>query len=284
MDMPAHLDRWTKAARNQGARVDVVSVGVSTVTSAESRRLFRGALNRATYLSVRDEDSLVHAASVGAGQHAQVTPDLAFSLPCESLPSVRSAGSPPVVGLGLMGYYGWNRSREEGLAIYGSYLQKMVRVVGVQLSRGRDVLLFTGDARADSRVCDDLIRECVRQGMDSGRVRNAYVGDYQAALAAIASSSVVVATRFHNVVFSLMLQRPVVSIGYDGKNDAVMAQFGLADYCHHIEGFDPQIVNEQVDAQLSASPYIMRAIPDMLAQARARLARQYDELCGLWRT
>jgi polysaccharide pyruvyl transferase WcaK-like protein len=55
----------------------------------------------------------------------------------------------------------------------------------------------------------------------------------------------VVATRFHTVLFALMLGKPVASISYNQKNDALMAEMGMASYCQTIETLEFERLVEQ---------------------------------------
>ena len=61
----------------------------------------------------------------------------------------------------------------------------------------------------------------------------------------IAQTDVVVATRFHNIVCSLKMGRPTISLGYAKKNDVLMAEAGLGGFCQHVERFDVGLLIEQ---------------------------------------
>ena len=59
------------------------------------------------------------------------------------------------------------------------------------------------------------------------------------------SVDTVVATRYHNVLCALKLAKPVVSIGYAAKNEALMAEMGLADFCQRVPSLDVERLVEQ---------------------------------------
>jgi hypothetical protein len=61
----------------------------------------------------------------------------------------------------------------------------------------------------------------------------------------IVLTDIVVATRFHNLVCALKLDRPTISIGYADKNDALLADMGLGDFCQHIESLDVDLLIKQ---------------------------------------
>ena len=66
-------------------------------------------------------------------------------------------------------------------------------------------------------------------------------------MAEMAEAEVVVASRFHNVVCALKARRPVVSLGYAGKNADLLADFGLSGYDQPIDAFDVDRVLAQVE-------------------------------------
>ena len=97
-------------------------------------------------------------------------------------------------------------------------------------------------------------------------------------MAQIGKVDIVVATRFHNVVCALKLARPTISIGYASKNDLLMAQMGLADYCQHIDDFDPDRLVTQVCRLHTDRERIARVIAARTAEYAASLKRQEAHL------
>lgn len=279
LDLPSHLDRWTRAAASHGIPSSYLSVGASTVRSAASRALFRRALARAEYCSFRDDVSLDNARALGYRSEAIVVPDLAFSLPSEWLTFARRPSSRTVVGIGLMGYVGWNRSAVDGKRIYDHYLEKISVLVRGVLADGHEVRLLTGDARADDRTVLDVLERCAGAS-GSGRLHFDPIVTFRDVLTQLAACDLVVATRFHNVLLSLLLLRPTVSLGYGDKNDAVMGYFDLQRFCHHVETFDPAVVQQQVRDLERRPQDALAMIPQRLAAARARLDTQYDLWCA----
>ena len=64
-------------------------------------------------------------------------------------------------------------------------------------------------------------------------------------MAQIAETDLVVATRYHNVVCALKLGRPTMSIGYADKNDVLLDEMGLGNFCQHIEHLDVDLLIQQ---------------------------------------
>lgn len=282
LDMPTHLDRWTFAAVQLGIPSSFLSIGVSTVSGAESRSLFRRSLARADYCSFRDTISSVNAKALGYQGYLSVIPDLAFGLPPEWLVPSSLKRPRRVIGIGVMGYFGWNRSESEGEGIYRRYLDKLCAVVAAVRADGNDIRLLTGDARADDATVRHVMDRCGEEGPSLGHLIAEPILNFRDVLSQIGLCDLVVATRFHNVLFSLLLKRPTISIGYGDKNDALMADFGLQRYCHSIENFEVEAVLQHI-RHLGRYPQDgLAGVPERLDEARTKLDAQYDRWCAGW--
>ena len=93
-------------------------------------------------------------------------------------------------------------------------------------------------------------------------------------MAQIAWTDIVVATRYHNVVCALQMGRPVISLGYATKNDALLAATGLGEYCHHVETFDLEVLKQQIETMLADCPHLTLEVKKGVAVFRSQLAEQ----------
>jgi polysaccharide pyruvyl transferase WcaK-like protein len=145
-----------------------------------------------------------------------------------------------------MTYNGWRGDRAHDETIYNAYLRKMQRFVCWLLTEGYRVRILMGDA-ADERTVQRLSRMIMN--IHGGRGQPAIVTEPAHSLhdvmAQIADTDLVVATRYHNVVCALKLGRPTLSIGYADKNDVLLQEMGLGDFCQHIENLDVNLLIEQ---------------------------------------
>ena len=89
----------------------------------------------------------------------------------------------------------------------------------------------------------------------------------------MAGTDLVVATRYHNVVCSLRVGKPTISIGYAEKNDVLLAEMGLGEYCQQIEGLDVDLLKAQILRLISELP----ALEERVRQAGARFQRSLRE-------
>ncbi len=282
LDLPTHLDRWTFSAAQRDIPCCFLSVGVSNVSNKLSRSLFCRSLARAYSFSVRDATSARNAKVLGHDSNPVVVSDLAFSLPPEWLLTSTLGKPRRVVGIGVMGYFGWNRSKIEGERIYRCYLDKLCSIIASVRTDGYDVRLLTGDARADDATVRDILNRCGGEKQSWGRVIADPIINFRDVLHQIGQCDLVVATRFHNVLFSILLKRPTISIGYCDKNDAVMAYFGLQRFCHDIDNFEVEAVLQHIH-QIERYPQdALDGVPPRLVDARAHLDAQYDQCCYQW--
>lgn len=281
MDMPCHLLRWSAAARRSAVGLYHVSVGAAEVKSHLSRIIFKWSAGLSTYRSFRDSVSKQHIQRTGFSVSTDpVYPDLAFSLPEEWMASRRPVSWPPrVIGVGVMGYYGWNCSRKVGEAIYGNYLKELMKFVTWLLTRGYSVRLLTGDARADEQPRRELVAMLeTNSSVHVGRLVCESIRSYQDLLQQIAFTDAVVATRFHNLILSLLLERPAISVSYTDKNDALMDEMGLKSYCQSIETFDAELLIEQFISLATQLEPPLAVIRRKKAQFRTQLNEQYDRI------
>jgi polysaccharide pyruvyl transferase WcaK-like protein len=210
-----------------------------------------------------------------------IAPDIAFSLPAPPGNAPRpGSGEPVAVGVGVMAYYGWRGANAEGAqAIYDAYLSRIARFVLWLLDRGHPVRILTGE-HSDWQAVTDLQRLIASTRPDFPRTRivAAPVHSLHDLMRQIAETQVVVATRFHNIVCALKMGRPSISLGYAKKNDVLMADMGLGDFCQHVERLDVNVLIEQFTRLVSDRAVYEQAIRKKGAEYTRRLAEQEQVL------
>jgi polysaccharide pyruvyl transferase WcaK-like protein len=280
-DMPHHIARWCTTARAAGTAVRFASIGAGPVTHPRSRRYFRDALASADYRSYRDHASHAFAQEIGVpAANDPVLPDLVFGMPIPAELAGRAVAWPPRrIALGVMGYTGWNVPPDVGEKIYADYLKKITWLAGQLLDKGCTVRLIVGNRRGDRRPVADLRAALAgHPAVAQGALVARDIATHEHVLEEIAASDLVIATRFHNVLKALLLGRPVISIGYARKNDDLMAEMGLDDYCHAVESFDPESVLTQLHEIAALPEPPMAQARDKVAGYRKQLDEQFDRL------
>jgi polysaccharide pyruvyl transferase WcaK-like protein len=144
-----------------------------------------------------------------------------------------------------------------------------------------DVKLLLGDA--DTFVIDDfraVLRERLASDVDE-RVTDHPIGSVDELLSQLSATDLMVATRFHNILMSLLLNKPVVAISFHHKCSSLMSEMGLAEYCHDINQMDADTLIEQFQALVRNSDNVKRMIAQRVDEARQALDEQYQLLFGV---
>jgi polysaccharide pyruvyl transferase WcaK-like protein len=265
---PYSLLLLSASGRVVGTKVALVSVGASVSTHRATRSIVGWAARLASYRSYRDEPSLEAMRTIGVDVgEDHVYPDLAFTLPVPSEPVV-----PRSVGVGVMAFYGGNDDRARADEIYASYVDKMTRFVAGLVEDGRPVRLFMGD-RADRQVVDEILAE-----VDSPLLSAAETTTLDDVLRSMSAVETVVATRYHNVLCALKLAKPTLSVGYAPKNDVLMAEMGLGDFCQSARAIDLDRLVRQFGELESRAGELTGTLTERGAEQAQLLKRQFATL------
>lgn len=243
---PFMIFRWSLAARLAGAKVAFVSIGAGPIVHPWSRRFMTMSARMCHYRSYRDLPSRSFMESVGLDtREDRVFPDLAFALP---LPKTkpRRERKRITAGVGVMTYAGWMRSHPDGEAIYESYVGKLVDFIIWLLERDCNVRMLTGDSLDESTIREVLRKlEAKAVKLDEGRIAVEPSRTLDQLMRQISETDIMVGTRFHNIICALKMQKPVISLGYAQKNDALLFDAGLDGFSQHVEHFDLELLKRQ---------------------------------------
>lgn len=278
---PYELYKWCKTAKMGGAQVIFLSVGVGPIVNRMSRFLMLKALRTADYRSYRETAAFNYLQGIGFDTSGDALyPDLVFSLPKESLPAAQQASSTArVVGLGLINYYGWRNDPRIGEAVYREYFSKITRFASWLFDQGHTIRIISGDA-TDQRPVQEFIDFLNREGKQEWREKLVAeeITTVNDLFRQIAQTDLVVASRFHNVLCSLMLERPVISLGYHEKNANLMAEMGLEDYDQRIEHFTFEKLIAQFECYTSNMEQSIQRIRSKNEHYRQMLDEQYRNI------
>jgi polysaccharide pyruvyl transferase WcaK-like protein len=231
--------KWSVLAKLRRCKLLFVSVGAGPIGSRLSRWIVKTAISLADYRSYRDNFSKDYLARIGFDTGEDfVYPDLAFSLRPEIPGPENRQRNSRVIGLGLMDYYGRGPQNDE--SIYQAYLEKMAGLVAWMLDRGYVVRLLIGDVSYDKRVKEDVMKILRERGVRhrEGQLIDDPVSSVEELVAQLARTDLAIATRFHNILLALMLNKPVLALSYHEKIASLMEGVGMTDYCQGIDGLD----------------------------------------------
>ena len=185
-----------------------------------------------------------------------------------------------MVGLGLMEYGAKYSTPSETADTYLRYLESLAVFVGWLLEHEYDVKLLLGDA--DTVVIDDF-RAVLREHLgpyEEERVTGPVVGSIDDVLSQLSATDLVVATRFHNVLMSLLLGKPPLAISFHHKVSSLMSEMGLSEYCHDINQMNADTLIAQFQALVRNTEELKPEIAQRVAESRLALEEQYQVLFG----
>lgn len=261
---PYALFLTTMWGRLLGTKVALVSVGASAIRQPGTRWFVRQAARSAYYRSFRDEPSKQALGDLGVDTtHDRVYPDLVFALPQTDTAPAESG----TVGVGVMAYYGTQSDRRNAAEIHSAYVDELITFVRWLLANGRTVRLFTGDP------ADEVVVAAVMAAVGADRVHSDKADSLGQLMEQMSAVDAVVASRYHNVLAALKLGKPTVSISYATKNDVLMREMGMGEYCQPIRELDATALIEQFERVESRRDEIRQS----LAAHNERNARLLEE-------
>ena len=246
-----HYDilRWSVVAKLCRCKLLFVSVGAGPLGHPVARFFVKTALRMADYRSYRDNFSKEYLKSIGFDASADaVYPDLAFSLPEGMLPDHQDDGdNRPPIGVGLITHYVQRSLSDDVEQIYREYTTKMASFISWLVEHNRTVRLLIGDVMYDSRVRTDIRTLLEQTGLsyEKSNIIDEPTGSFEELLSQLATTKVVVASRFHNLLLALMLGKPALAISFHEKDDSLMTAMGLQEFCQDIANLDVSALIEQ---------------------------------------
>lgn len=261
---PSKLLRWCLAARLRAVPWAFVSVGAGPIVSPISRVMMKHAGALAARRFYRDEDSYAFMRRLGVDKPGDaVWPDLAFLLaaPAEN----RAACDTLTVGVGMMTYRGWQGSD----AAYNAYIELHVKLIQWLFTQGYDVRMVLGQAPTDLTAARDVEARIGRKMIGPREENMTSIHD---AMAAIAETDIVVASRYHVQIAALKMGRPLVSLSYGPKNDALMADVGLEGFSQDVDNVDFELLTKQIST-------IIAERARYAAVVRAKVGAMHAKLC-----
>jgi polysaccharide pyruvyl transferase WcaK-like protein len=275
---PYNLFKWSLIAKVCRCKLFFVSIGAGPVYGTLGRWFVKSILYFADFRSYRDDSTMQYLRGIGFRvDNDRVYPDLAFSLPEAVIPHQDTKKNRrSVVGLGVMEYAGKYSVANPSDTIYLAYLDSLVTVVKWLLAREYDVRLLIGDL-GDMHSMQEF-RGLLRKRLsvcDEGHIIDEPINSVEDLLSQIASTEIVVATRFHNVLLALLCNKPVISISFHHKCESLMSVMGLSDYCLDINDLKAdRLIEKFSDLEMNAKK-IKPLIKEKVAEFREALDEQY---------
>jgi polysaccharide pyruvyl transferase WcaK-like protein len=159
---------------------------------------------------------------------------------------------------------------------YQSYVRRLAAFVSALLREGYPVRFFNTMPK-DENVIHDVLASLapdVKPLTDGVTRLSRSVAEL---MATYASFDLVVATRFHGILLSLLAERPVLGICYYRKSRDLLIEAGQGDYAVELESFTLEDVMRRFKAlEANRVAELSKILRKRNADYRAALHRQFD--------
>jgi polysaccharide pyruvyl transferase WcaK-like protein len=239
-EMPYNVFKFCLLAKLSRTPLLIVGVGAGPLERPSSKFFARWSVRLANYTSFRDVESQTLLRNLGVKTQTHVCPDPAYALDLRDYVTGKPSNTLTArIGLNPMGFCDprvWPRKDE---AVYGRYLDKLAAFSSWLLAQNYHLEIFTSDSSVDLQAIADLKKRLI-DASPNGSSKVAYrpVACLKELLVQMSTFDFVITSKFHGVVFSHLLAKPVIGLSYHPKIDDLMRTVGHLRYCLPIEHFD----------------------------------------------
>lgn len=232
--------RWALVAALRKKKMVYLSVGAGPFKTPLGKFFFRYALSHAAYRSFRDEESLYWMEVIGMKQPTHLFPDMAFDIAVKRVPkAVSAAPRRTLVGMNALPFFHaeWAALYDTGEEdSYKKYIDTLAEFIDWLLHHNCEIVFFhsqIGDQFLDKDIIA-VLEQKATSVLWRSNVRFTVSQTFEELLDLIDSLDIVVASRFHAILFSYLLKKPVLGISYHHKVDDLMTRMGQKQYIHDI--------------------------------------------------
>jgi polysaccharide pyruvyl transferase WcaK-like protein len=278
---PYNVFKFSLLTRLARKRLLIVNVGAGPLESRLGKTFIRWSVELADYVSFRDVESQALVRRLDIRRETHVFPDSAYAL------DVSQYGRPDtpkvhrrVVGINPIGFCDPRIWPREDLAVYSRYLDNLAQFLVWLSGENYELKIFSAERSVDAYAVEDLKGRLRKElpATDIDRICTPPIETVEDLLTEMAGFDYVITSKFHGVVFSHLLAKPVVAISYHVKIDDLMRNVGDSQYCLNIESFDSASLRRAF-TELAENSSAMSMKCSQVATIRAdSLNRQFDDL------
>jgi polysaccharide pyruvyl transferase WcaK-like protein len=266
------------------ARKDLylLNVGAGPLEHPLSRFFARWAVRFSDYRSFRDQDSQDLVRRLGVKAETHVYPDPVYALEIgDQMRSAPCGSSKPIVGLNPIGFCDPRLWPRKDAPVYREYLEKLTRFSAWLLEQGYDLRVFTTETSVDWYAIEDLRARLHARVSSPERVSQVFTDaseSVKGVLRQMSEFDFVVTSKFHGIIFSHLLGKPVIALSYHRKMDVAMRAAGQGHFCADAEGFDVEWLIKSFRLLVTESARIRSESTAAVQANAARLSEQFDGL------
>jgi polysaccharide pyruvyl transferase WcaK-like protein len=311
--LPYNVFKFCLLARLSNTPVFFIGVGADLLKHPLNRFFAKWSVRLANYISFRSVESRALIQKLGVKKETHVCPDPAYALdvrhyviseradmlaavdaqtllrPLDCTVDLRQcatiAGSNaliPKVGLNPMGFCDPRRWPRKDNAVYQRYLDKLETFSVWLRTQNYRLEIFTSDIIVDVYAIEDLTGRLLKG--KSSEAPSEVVACPRLTLKDLflqmSSFDFIVTSKFHGVIFSHLLGKPVIALSYLAKIDDLMRAVGHDRYCLDIEHFDVKALMETFKSLVDEKDHLRSLFDKTSATYADALQVHFDSLFG----
>ena len=186
----------------------------------------------------------------------------------------------PTVGINPIGFCDPCIWPKKDAAAYSQYLGKLAEISSWLVSRNYELRFFSAEASVDVHALEDL-KLRLRASLSPAVIDKMFFppcNSVQDLVTEMAGFDFIVTSKFHGVVFSHLLERPVLALSYGKKIDNLMRTTGQSQYCLSIQGFDVECFKTAFTALVEQSNSLKSSYRQITTSYSKALKAQFDEI------
>lgn len=287
---PYNLFKFALLTKFAGKRLYFLNVGAEALDYWLSRCFTKSALRMADYVSFRDVESQDQMQALGLTNSHAVYPDPAFALEVGGyLQKSTPSGSPLVVGINPIGFCDPRIWPQKDQSAYDRYLEKLALFSRWLLDNGYHLKFFPTSPSVDKYAIADLTKRLTEQPQPGhpnapehprpdDAVRAVNCESVAGILSEISQCDYMVTSKYHGVIFSHLLQKPVIATGYHRKVNTAMEAAGQGQYSKSIENFQTGWLIDSFQSLVRNREHIRSQQVDTVTKFARLLGNQFDAL------
>jgi polysaccharide pyruvyl transferase WcaK-like protein len=273
---PLLMLTWSIMARLNGVKFAFVGVGMDRLSSSLTRLMTLIALRLAHYRCFRDKGTLSALNSIGMRWPSHVCPDLAFSLGSDMINKPQSSDSIPFIAVNPISYKTWTQRKGTS---HNAYLKNLALACKWALDQGIHIRIVCTQSKMDMATAFDLLAMLKSQYPD--RVQICGSSDVSTFIVNVANARVVIASRLHGAILSLLAGAPVIAISPIRKVAQLMTDVGMEDFNLTLFDFESDELIDRIEQALKQGEKLKAHIRERLRKFRDTLSKTYDDVLAL---
>jgi polysaccharide pyruvyl transferase WcaK-like protein len=278
---PYNVFKFSVLTKLANRKLLFVNVGAGPLESNLSKVFARCSVRLADYASFRDVESQSLVRQLGVKRQSYVFPDSAYALDISEYGTRDTAGSStPLVGLNPIGFCDPRIWPKKDADAYSRYLDNLAAFSLWLLNLNYRLRIFSAEASVDVYALEDL-KGRLRNNLSVAEINKMWVQpseNVKDVLAEMSGCGFVVTSKFHGVVFSHLLTKPVIALSYHRKIDDLMRTVGHGQYCLSIESFDCECLSGAFTTLVEDAQELKSKFRQATGSYFKALKSQFDEL------